>query len=603
METLKNRCELSSNDCWDLTKIIKDEAEYQALINLVKKKNKDIVALKGRILDSSETLLQYLKDEEEADRAYSRLILYTKMSSDEDTRDNERKTKLLEVRKLGDMIREEQSFVISEFMEKDLEDVIVLLQEKEELKEYKLYFERLYRDKKRILSEKEEAIIALAEAAFGTSSDAFNSLDNADCKFESIKIDGKEIPLTHYNYPLFLENKDQKIRQEAFLKYNDFYNKHKNTFASLLKGNYQELEFLRKIRKYDNALEMALDNTAVNPKVYDNLICNVHKYMDLNIEFQKIKASLLGNLEYHLYDTYVPVVAIPEKKYTKDEAIDLVKNALKPLGEDYLRHFQSIFDDHTVDFYSNEGKHNGAYQWSCYDTPSYVLLNFNGTMDSVSTLAHELGHGVHSMYSTENNSYLYYSYEIFLAEIASTVNETLLSQYLLKNAKSKKEKMYFLCKFLDKVKATIYRSAMFSEFEKIMSEKCQNGESLTEENFSSTYYELNKKYFKDSVIIDELIRYEEYRIFHFYRPFYVYQYATGLICAIFIAQNILNEEEGYRDKYLAFLKSGSNQDALDILKIVDIDLTIDEPFEKAFSFIKEMLEELKDLIKEGEEDE
>ena len=253
-----------------------------------------------------------------------------------------------------------------------------------------------------------------------------------------------------------------------------------------------------------------------------------------------------------------------------------------------------------MDIYPNECKQTGAYQWGCFDSPSYVLLNFNGTYDSVSTLAHELGHAVHSMYSKENNPYIYHGYEIFLAEIASTVNETLLSFYLLEHASSSKEKMFYLCEFLDKVKATIYRQTMFAEFESIISEKCQNKESLTEDLISSVYYQLNEDYFKDSVIIDPEIRYEWMRISHFYTPFYVYQYATGLISAICIVSDIKANKEGFVEKYLEFLKSGSNKDVLDILKIVDIDLTTDEPFEKAFSFIAGCLEQLKKLVEEGE---
>ena len=258
-----------------------------------------------------------------------------------------------------------------------------------------------------------------------------------------------------------------------------------------------------------------------------------------------------------------------------------------------------MFDNQCIDFYPNKGKHNGAYQWGSYDTSSYVLLNFNGTFDSVSTMAHELGHAVHSMYSKENNSYPYYDYEIFLAEIASTVNETLLSVYMYDNAKTPEEKIFYLCEFLDKVKATIYRQTMFAEFESIMSKKCQDGVSLTEEEFSNTYYHLNEEYFKDSVIVDESIRYEYMRISHFYSPFYVYQYATGLIAAICIVSDILSDSK-FKDKYIKFLQSGCNKDVLELLKIVDIDFTEYTPFDKAFTFIKEKYNELKTLLESSD---
>ncbi len=602
MEKLKKRSEQNKQDCWDLTVIIKNEEEYRKKIQEAKEINKRIVEMKGHILDDKESLKTFLKTSEKESRITELLYIYTYLKFDEDTSNSTSLSHKLEMEQLLNTISDGESFIVSEFMQKNLEDILPWIEEDEFLKPYKLSFERLYRQKKHILSEKEEKIITKALNAFGTPDEAFTALDTTDAVFESVLLDdGRKEGLTQYNWNLFLENPSQNIRRRAFHTFYNYYEQHKNTFANLLKGNYQELEFLRDIRGYESALAMALDKSNISPKVYDNLIKNVHKYMDVNVEYQKIKAKMLNNKEYHLYDTYVPIVELDQKEFTKEEAIKIVKETLKPLKEEYLKKFQGVFDSHAVDFYPNEYKHNGAYHWGCYDSPSYVLLNFNGTYDSVSTLAHELGHAVHSTYSKENNSFEYSGYDIFVAEIASTVNETLLSFYFLKNAKSKKEKMYFLCEFLDKVKATIYRQTMFAEFESIMSKKCQNKESLTEEEFSSTYYKLNQEYFKDSVIIDPEIRYEWMRISHFYSPFYVYKYATGLISAICIVKDIMDEKEGFVEKYIEFLKSGSSKEVLDILKIVDIDLTGDEPFEKAFAFITDCLKELKEIINEGGE--
>ena len=602
MEKLKKRSEQNKNDCWDLTMMIKNQEEYEQKIQEVKELNQKIVGMKGHILDNKESLKDFLKTSEKETRLSELLYIYVYLKFDEDTSNSSSLSHKLEIEQLLNTVSDNESFIVSEFMQKDLKDLLPWIESDEFLRPYKLSFERLYRQKKYILSEKEERIITKALNAFGTPDDAFTSLDTTDAVFGTVLLDdGTKETLTQYNWQMFLENPSQNNRRRAFHTFYKFYQQHKNTFAALLKGNYQELEFLRDIRGYESALAMALDKICVSPKVYDNLIKNVHKYMDINIEYQKVKAKFLNNKEYHLYDTYVPIIELEQKEFTKDEAIKIVKEALKPLKEEYLKKFQSIFDSHSVDFYPNEYKHNGAYHWGCYDSPSYVLLNFNGTYDAVSTLAHELGHAVHSTYSKENNSFEYYSYDIFVAEIASTVNETLLSFYFLKNAKTKKEKMYFLCEFLDKVKATIYRQTMFAEFESIMSKKCQNKESLTEEEFSNTYYELNQEYFKDSVIIDPEIRYEWMRISHFYSPFYVYKYATGLISAICIVKDIMDEKEGFVEKYIEFLKSGCNKEVLDILKIVDIDLTTNAPFEKAFSFITECLNELKEIINEGGE--
>ena len=599
MATLKKRNEQNKEDCWDLTKLIADEAKLKQIVTEAQAESRKILALKGHILDNKETLTKFLEANEKENRLLEQAYIYTYLKYDEDTSNTKNLALKQEIENVLQQISNQESFVLSELMAKDFAEVEKLLTG--DLAKYHLYFARLYRQQKRILSEQEEKIITKALNAFGTPDDTFTSLDTADAKFADVLLaDGTKKELTHYNWSLFLEEKDQDDRRRAFQNYYAFYKEHKNTYAALLKGNYQELEFLRDIRNYDSALSMALDKGSISPKVYENLIANVHKYMDSNVAYQKIKAKVLNNKEYHLYDTYVPISKMPAKVFSKEEGIAIVKEALKPLGEDYLAHFNKILQSQAVDFYPNLYKHSGAYHYGCYDSLNYVLLNYTGNYDSVSTLAHELGHAVHSIYSKENNPYIYADYDIFLAEIASTVNETLLSFYFLNQAETREEKIFYLCEFLDKVKATIYRQTMFAEFESIMSKKCQAKEALTEEVFSNTYYELNEKYFKDSVIIDPEIRYEWMRIPHFYTPFYVYKYATGLICAICIVKDIMDQKDGFVDKYLTFLKSGSNQDVLDILKIVNIDLTTNEPYEKAFTFINECLEKLKKEVKQNE---
>ena len=599
MATLKKRNEQNKEDCWDLTKLIADEAKLKQIVTEAQAESSKILALKGHILDNKETLTKFLEASEKENRLLEQAYIYTYLKYDEDTSNTKNLAMKQEIENVLQQISNQESFVLSELMAKDFAEVEKLLTG--DLAKYHLYFARLYRQQKRILSEQEEKIITKALNAFGTPDDTFTSLDTADAKFADVLLaDGTKKELTHYNWSLFLEEKDQDDRRRAFQNYYAFYKQHKNTYAALLKGNYQELEFLRDIRNYDSALSMALDKGNISPKVYENLIANVHKYMDSNVAYQKIKAKVLNNKEYHLYDTYVPISKMPAKVFSKEEGIAIVKEALKPLGEDYLAHFNKILQSQAVDFYPNLYKHSGAYHYGCYDSLNYVLLNYTGNYDSVSTLAHELGHAVHSFYSKENNPYIYADYDIFLAEIASTVNETLLSFYFLNQAETREEKIFYLCEFLDKVKATIYRQTMFAEFESIMSKKCQAKEALTEEVFSNTYYELNEKYFKDSVIIDPEIRYEWMRIPHFYTPFYVYKYATGLICAICIVKDIMDQKDGFVDKYLTFLKSGSNQDVLDILKIVNIDLTTNEPYEKAFTFINECLEKLKKEVKQNE---
>ena len=431
MATLKKRNEQNKEDCWDLTKLIADETKLKQIVTEAQAESSKILALKGHILDNKETLTKFLEANEKENRLLEQAYIYTYLKYDEDTSNTKNLAMKQEIENILQQISNQESFVLSELMAKDFAEVEKLLTG--DLAKYHLYFARLYRQQKRILSEQEEKIITKALNAFGTPDDTFTSLDTADAKFADVLLaDGTKKELTHYNWSLFLEEKDQDDRRRAFQNYYAFYKEHKNTYAALLKGNYQELEFLRDIRNYDSALSMALDKGNISPKVYENLIANVHKYMDSNVAYQKIKAKVLNNKEYHLYDTYVPISKMPAKVFSKEEGIAIVKEALKPLGEDYLAHFNKILHSQAVDFYPNLYKHSGAYHYGCYDSLNYVLLNYTGNYDSVSTLAHELGHAVHSFYSKENNPYIYADYDIFLAEIASTINETLLSFYFLK---------------------------------------------------------------------------------------------------------------------------------------------------------------------------
>ncbi len=599
MESLKKREEINSNDKWDLTKLFKSEEVVDEYTLKIREYVDTILGMKGHILDNLSTLKEFLKVDEEFDRLESKIYLYRYLKSDEDTSNMVNKGKLEELDGILSEVSDKLSFIVPEFMEKDYQYVWDLIKDDDELRKYKLYFERLYHLKNRTKSKEEEHIITLASNAFGGGEDAFLSLDTTDALFGKVNVNGERIELTQYNYPTLIESDDRKIRKNTFKTFYKFYNNHKNTFASLLKSNYDELEFFRKIRKYDSALEMSLDKSFISEGVYHALIRNIHKYNYINQDFQKLKAHVLNlDNDYHLYDTYVNLKNNNEKKYTFQEAKELVCKALSALGSDYLKSFNSIIDNHAVDIYPSRGKHTGAYHFGVYDSENYVLLNFDGKFNSVSTLAHEMGHAIHSKYSKEANPYIYADYDIFIAEIASTVNETLLSLYMIDNAQDKNEKIYYLTEFLNKVKATIYRQTMFSEFEELMSKRVQNHESMTESDITSAYYKLNQEYFKDSVILDKDIKYECLRIPHFYSPFYVYKYATGMISAIAIVNSILNKKDGFPSKYIEFLSSGSSLNPLDILGIVDVDLASDETYDEVFKFIHSKYKELSELVGE-----
>jgi len=597
MENLKSRSEIENRYKWNLTYLVKDDKEFNLLINKCNELIKEITNMKGSILNNKDTLSNYLKVSEELDDKLNRLYIYAYNNHASDTADESYLSNLDKIERLAEEASLSESYVVSEFMKSDEKYTLNLLKEANIYDEYSYHIKELYKDKDRILSEEEEKIISLANNTFGSGESAFSALDNTDIKFDNVLVDGKEVELTPFNYSLFLENKDQSVRCDAFTKMYKFYKEHNNTITNLLKGRFQELNFNRKVRKYNSLLDMELHSINVSPKVYEMLISKVNQYMDLNVEFQKIKANLLGLKEYHLYDTYVPIIN-NDKKYSLDEAIDNVKNALSILGEDYMNHFNRLYEEGTIDFLPNKNKRSGAYEISSYRNTPYVLLNYDGTYNDVSTIAHECGHAVHSMYSDEDNTYVNHSYDIFLAEIASTTNEMLLSIYNINNAKTKEDKLYFLVDFLNLCKATIYRQTMFSEFEEELARRVENNEAVTPKILNDYYYDLNKKYFKDSVVIDEDIKYEWSHIPHFYSPFYVYKYATGLITAICFANRLL-KDNNYKEIYInSFLKAGSRKDVLDILKDAGIDLTSEESFDEAFSFISERLNELKSIVKE-----
>ena len=367
--------------------------------------------------------------------------------------------------------------------------------------------------------------------------------------------------------------------------------------SAIYKAKLGETEFNRELRKYKTSLEMYLFPDKLPEEVYYNLIECVHKNLDKMYEYQSLRKKLLNLSELHMYDIYVPVIDIPEKTYTFEDAKEIILDALKPLGDTYIKDLKLAFDKNWIDIYPNIGKRSGAYQWGCYDSEPRVLLNFMGTVRDVSTTAHELGHAMHSYYSKKTQKYTYASYPIFLAEIASTVNEVLLNDYMYKKAEAKEEKCYFLNEFIDLIKSTIFRQTMFAEFESIMHKKYQDKEAITERDLSETYFNLNKLYFGDNVTSDELIKYEWERIPHFYTPFYVYKYATGLSSAVCIAYNIIYKKAGALEKYLNFLKSGCSKYPLEILKETGVDLISGFPIEETLKIFGEKVNELKELTK------
>ena len=579
---------------WDLTKIFKNEKEYNDTFSEVDDLVNELISFKGKILDNSENLLKVLELDSKIDLLIERLYVYSFLGYYENMSDvkfQEYKEKVLSI---ASDISSKTSFITPELLSSNFECVLEFIKENKKLQKYKTMLERTFRYKKHVLSEKEEKllsdIIEMARVPKGT----YEELNNNDSYFGKIKDEnGNSVLLTSSNYGMFLSSKDRNVRKSAFNHEYKFYSNHINTISSLYIGKVKTNCILSRIRKYNNVLENMLFADNISTSLYDNLINVTNKNIKYLKDFYYYKDKQLG-YKLHMYDLYVNTSKMPEKKVSYEEAVKIANEALKPLGEDYLNKFNHLISNNCVDVYPKDKKRSGAYEWGTYGYEPYVSLNFDGTINSVSTLCHEMGHAMHTYYSNSNQDYIYASYPIFLAEIASTVNEILLSEYLYKNTKDKDEKEYYLIEFLDKFKATVYRQVMFAEFESIVHKKCENKESLTKEMLCNIYLELNKKHFDGPVVVDNTIKYEWARIPHFYDSFYVYKYATGFISALLIANRLLTDKD-FKDKYIKFLSSGDIMYPLDLLKSIDIDLTDEKTLEKAFDIFNEKLEELKKI--------
>ena len=595
METKENkRSEIDDKYKWDLSSLFKTDEEYKKAYDEVFKLVDEVVEFKGNIM--TDKLYDFYKKYEELDRLSDRVFMYARLICDTDTSDSNGQKMKMQVDKMGEIISDKLSFISSEMLSVDYEDVLKLINNDNRLEEYRFDLEKMFRYKDHTLSEKEEAIITKASNAFGTGDEVFYNLDNADINLGKIKDeDGNIVELTNSNYGKYMNSLNRDVRIDAFKSMYEYFKGLKNTIAASLKGNIKENFFFSDVKKFDSPLTMSLYGDNIDVSVYKNLITTIHDNLDCMYDYMALRKKALGLDEMHMYDIYVDLIKEKASDIPFDEGKEIIFEALKPLGDKYLTDLKKAFDERWIDIYPNKGKKSGAYSWGCYDSYPYLLLNYNDTIDSVNTMVHELGHSMHSYYSKSQN-YIDHNYPIFLAEIASTVNEVLLNDYLYKHAKTKDEKILYLTEFLDKVRTTIYRQTMFAEFEMIMHDKEANNIPLTEEEFSNTYYELNKLYYSDNVISDDYIRYEWARIPHFYTSFYVYKYATGLSSAIAIASDILSGKEGAVDAYLEFLSSGGNNYPLEILKKTGVDMTTPDPIIKAINMFKEKLEELKKLI-------
>ena len=590
------RSEIKETDKWDLTPYFKNKVEYDNYYDETLKLIDEVVSYKGKIMKDSDSLFNFLELEDQLDLRLETIYVYSYLYHYSDTKEEYGKQLKIKADNLDELISEKTSFVRSEILSVDYDYVLKLISDNKALDKYAFSLERFFKYKDHTLSEAEERIISLAGNAFGTPDDAYSSLDNADAKFDNVFYNGKEVELNHSNYIKFVSDKDREFRKQVFEKYYKFYVDHKNTIADLYLGQVKQDLFYSKVKKFDSPLEMSLFSDSIDVSVYKNLIKTIHKSFDPFYDYMSFRKKFLGVDELHMYDIYVDLVNGEPRKFTFDEAKDTILDALKVLGDKYVKDLSQSFDNGWIDRYPNDGKRSGAYQWGSYGLHPYVSLNFEGTEDSVSTLAHELGHAMHSYYSDGKQDHVYAQYPIFLAEIASTVNEVLLNEYLINNAKDDDEKLLYITSFLDKFKGTVYRQTMFAEFEMLVHEEMQNNELLTTDSIGDIYYNLNKQYYGKDVVSDELIRYEWSRIPHFYTPFYVYKYATGFCAALAIASDILNKVPGAQERYLEFLSSGGSKYPLDTLKACGVDMTTSEPILKGVKLFEDKLKQAKEIV-------
>ena len=592
-----NRSDVRVEDTWDLSKLFSSVSEFNNTYDMVKEEIVDFIKYKDYDLTNKDNLLEVMNKSYEIERILDRLSAYTSLLFDEDTTNSESLSLKGRVSNLYDLYSNNSYFLVPNLLKIDYSVIKDMLSD-ERLKGYERVFENIFRYKKYTLSDKEEELLSKIGKMLGNNYDTYEMIKDADISFDSIIVDGKEQELNNSNYTLYIEDKNRDVRKSAFKSLYKTYKQFKESFASTLYGNVKEDVVSAKIRGYSSAIEESLYHDELNMSVYNNLVDTINKHMDVVYKYYDLKKNILGLDELHLYDVYTPIVVDYDKKYDFEEAKKIVLDTVSVLGEDYVNTLRQGYIDRWVDIYPNKGKRTGAYSGGCYDSYPYILLNYQNKFDDVSTLIHESGHSMHSHYSREANSYPYGYYSIFVAEVASTVNELLLSKYMYKHSSDKKEKLFILNRLMALFRATMYRQTMFAEFEKDIYDMVENDEVLTSDLLCDKYYDINKKYFGNNVVIDNEIRYEWERIPHFYYNFYVYKYATGLSAACYIVNRILSGEENAVNDYINFLKCGKSKSPLDSLLVAGVDLSDSKVIEEAVKMFDDTIEEFKKLYSE-----
>ena len=590
------RNEINEKDTWDLSTIFETDQKWEEELALLTEDTKEAASLEGHLLDSAESLLNITERYLDLSRRLEKLYVYAHMKNDQDTRVAKYQEYYAKAMALYSQLDQVFSFYEPEFMAITEEQYQNFLAEEPKLQPYKHFFDKLLQNKDHVLSQREEELLAGAGEIFGAASETFAILDNADIVFPFVKDeDGNEVQLSHGVYMRLVESKNREVRRGAYEALYSTYEQYQHTYAKTLQTNVKVQNYRAKVRNYKSAREAALAANFVPESVYDNLVSAVRKHLPLLHRYLALRSKILGIPDLKMYDVYTPLSSV-EYSFTYEEALKKAAEALAVLGEDYLSRVKRAFSERWIDVYENQGKRSGAYSGGSYDTNAFMLLNWQDNLDNLFTLVHETGHSMHSSYTRETQPYVYGDYSIFLAEIASTTNENILTEKLLQEVQDDATRFAILNNFLDGFRGTVFRQTQFAEFEHAIHQADQNGEVLTSEFLNNLYADLNQEYYGLSKEENPQIQYEWARIPHFYYNYYVYQYSTGFAAASALAEKIVHGSQDDRDRYIDYLKAGKSDYPLNIMRKAGVDMEKEDYLNDAFAVFERRLDEFEALV-------
>ncbi|WP_075678783.1 oligoendopeptidase F [Roseburia sp. 831b] len=594
---LLKRSEVKEENTWKLSDMYETNEAWEADLKKIDELASELEQMEGTVTASAKNLLKVCDTMAKMDQKIELAYNYAERLSDQDTKDTTHQAMVQKIMMLYAGISSRLAFIDPEILETKEEVLEGYYKEENQLEFYRKWVEEIQRLKPHRLSADQEKLLALASEVCQNPEQTFSMFNNADIQFpEILDENGEKVRISHGRFVRLLESADRRVRKDTFEQYYKTYAQFINTVASIYSGQVKQQIFRARARKYNSTLEAAVDANNVSPKVYENLVKTVNANMDKMHRYVSLRKKCLGVDELHMYDIYTPMIPDAAKKISFEEAKETVLKALAPLGEDYVNKVKEGFENRWIDVYENEGKRSGAYSAGAYGTHPFVLLNYNESLDDMFTLAHEMGHAMHSYYSNEAQPYIYSQYKIFVAEVASTCNEVLLMEYLLKNTTDKKERAYLLNHYLDSFKGTVYRQTQFAEYEMLTNKMAEDGESLTAETLNQAYLDLNKKYYGPDMVSDDEIALEWARIPHFYYNFYVYQYATGFSSAVAIAHNILKNGAPAVEQYKKFLSGGCSMAPVELLKIAGVNLEEPTAIQDALNVFGDILTEMETLV-------